>query len=99
MDCEKNMRMISKRMKFYQFFFRQIFGFQSLNVGHFHFRRLFTAMAGWKAGPFDAFDYFFWIPWIVPHFGGIVGAVIYELMVEVHHPEPEESNEFYITKS
>ena len=56
-------------------------------------------MAGWKAGPFDAFDYFFWIPWIVPHFGGIVGAVIYELMVEVHHPEPEESNEFYITKS
>lgn len=60
--------------------------------------RLFTAMAGWKAGPFAAFDYFFWIPWLVPHFGGIVGAVIYELMVELHHPEPEETQEFYITK-
>ena len=55
-------------------------------------------MAGWKAGPFAAFDYFFWIPWLVPHFGGIVGAVIYELMVELHHPEPEETQEFYITK-
>ena len=65
---------------------------------HLHYRRLFTAMAGWKAGPFAAFDYFFWIPWLVPHFGGIVGAVIYQLMVELHHPEPEETNEFYVTK-
>ena len=72
---------------------------QDFNADVFsNFRRLFTAMAGWKAGPFAAFDYFFWIPWLVPHFGGIVGAVIYELMVELHHPEPEETQEFYITK-
>ena len=70
----------------------------SIHESFYNFRRLFTAMAGWKAGPFAAFDYFFWIPWLVPHFGGIVGAVIYELMVELHHPEPEETNEFYITK-
>ena len=42
-------------------------------------------MAGWTKSTFDAFDKFFWIPWIVPHFGGIVGAFIYMCMVGGHH--------------
>merc|ERR1712223_2337891 len=45
----------------------------------------FALNAGWKKETFSANDYFFWIPWIVPHFGAIFGAVLYYIMVEHHH--------------
>jgi len=45
--------------------------------------RLLTLLAGWNE-PFKAFDYWFWIPWLLPHVGGLVGAVIYKAMVGIH---------------
>ena len=55
------------------------------------FRRLLTYTFADDAfiNPFKAFDYFFWIPWIMPHIGGLFGAIVYLLMVEFHHGEDE----------
>jgi glycerol uptake facilitator-like aquaporin len=36
---------------------------------------------------FTAFDYFFWIPWLMPHVGAVLGAGVYYLFIEMHHPE------------
>jgi len=47
--------------------------------------RLFTLIAGFGNETFKSADYFFWIPWLVPHFGGIFGAIVYYFMVEHHH--------------
>merc|ERR1712126_128396 len=48
--------------------------------------RLFTLMAGW-ADSFSAADYWFWIPWLLPHVGGVLGGMVYTVMVAAHHPE------------
>ncbi|XP_040582079.1 aquaporin-9 [Lepeophtheirus salmonis] len=48
--------------------------------------RLFTFIVGYGSGPFVAGKHFFWIPWILPHVGGVLGALIYEYMIELHHP-------------
>ena len=46
-------------------------------------------MAGFGKETFTSFDYFFWIPWIIPHIGGIVGGCLYYILIEMHH-KPEE---------
>lgn len=51
--------------------------------------RLFTLMAGWGSGPFTDASSFFWIPWILPHVGGIIGGCLYQLMIGLHHPEDD----------
>jgi len=50
--------------------------------------RLLTLIAGWEE-PFKAGDSWFWIPWLLPHVGGLLGAGLYKLMVGVHHKEGE----------
>eukprot|EP00090_Calanus_glacialis_P006891 TRINITY_DN15388_c0_g1_i1.p1 TRINITY_DN15388_c0_g1~~TRINITY_DN15388_c0_g1_i1.p1 ORF type:complete len:273 (+),score=84.77 TRINITY_DN15388_c0_g1_i1:71-889(+) len=50
--------------------------------------RLLTSMAGWKQ-PFKAAQSWFWIPWLLPHVGGVVGALIYQFMIDIHHPLEE----------
>jgi len=50
--------------------------------------RLLTLLAGWKE-PFKAADSWFWIPWLLPHVGGVVGAGLYKVMVGMHHKEVE----------
>jgi len=45
--------------------------------------RLLTLLAGWKDS-FKAADSWFWIPWLLPHVGGVLGAAIYKVMVGVH---------------
>ncbi|XP_056599750.1 aquaporin-9b isoform X1 [Triplophysa dalaica] len=55
--------------------------------------RLFTAMAGWGKEVFSAGDGWWWVPVIGPMVGGVVGAMIYYLMIELHHPEPEKNFE------
>ncbi len=52
------------------------------------FSRLLTLIAGFGSEVFTTADYFFWIPWLMPHVGGLLGAVLYYFMVEHHHPEP-----------
>ncbi|XP_051983926.1 aquaporin-9-like [Xyrauchen texanus] len=55
--------------------------------------RLFTAIAGWGKDVFSAGHGWWWIPVVGPMVGGVVGAAIYFLMIELHHPEPEKNPE------
>ena len=53
-------------------------------------RRLLTLIAGFGNQTFNEyFDYFFWIPLIMPHIGALIGAVTYYFMIEHHHPDKE----------
>merc|ERR1712210_146758 len=47
--------------------------------------RLFTLIVFGKE-TFTNANYFFWIPWLIPHVGGIVGAHVYYCLVEHHAP-------------
>ncbi|KAL4613366.1 aquaporin-9 isoform X1 [Arapaima gigas] len=55
--------------------------------------RLFTAVAGWGFEVFSTAGYWWWIPVAGPLVGGVVGAVIYFLFIELHHPEPENQQQ------
>ncbi|RXN04142.1 aquaporin-9 [Labeo rohita] len=55
--------------------------------------RLFTAMAGWGLEVFSAGNSWWWVPVVGPMMGGVLGALIYFLMIELHHPEPERNLE------
>jgi len=48
--------------------------------------RLLSLAAGWKES-FTASDSWFWVPWLLPHLGGLVGAGLYKIMVGIHHPD------------
>merc|ERR1711894_137521 len=50
--------------------------------------RLLTLMAGWDSDVTfgGANNYFFWIPWLLPHIGGVLGALLYQFMIAIHHP-------------
>jgi MIP family channel proteins len=52
--------------------------------------RLLTLVAGFGGEVFTKANSFFWIPWVMPHVGGILGALVYFFMVEVHHPDVDE---------
>ncbi|KAG2504222.1 hypothetical protein JM18_009513 [Phytophthora kernoviae] len=53
--------------------------------------RLFTFCAGWGSKVFTLRDHYFWIPLVAPLFGGVTGGGLYRLMVEIHHPETQQS--------
>ncbi|KAM6981241.1 aquaporin-9b [Aplochiton taeniatus] len=55
--------------------------------------RVFTAVAGWGMEVFSAGGCWWWIPVAGPMVGGVVGAAIYFLFIELHHPEPEKPEE------
>ncbi|XP_051500432.1 aquaporin-9b [Myxocyprinus asiaticus] len=55
--------------------------------------RIFTAVAGWGIEVFSAGNGWWWVPVVGPMVGGVVGAVIYFLMIELHHPETEKNPE------
>ncbi|XP_035642929.1 aquaporin-9-like [Oncorhynchus keta] len=55
--------------------------------------RLFTAVAGWGMEVFRAGGCWWWIPVVGPMVGGVVGAAIYFLFIELHHAEPEKQGE------
>uniref|UniRef100_A0A665WZV1 Aquaporin 10b n=2 Tax=Echeneis naucrates TaxID=173247 RepID=A0A665WZV1_ECHNA len=48
--------------------------------------RLFTYIAGWGADVFEAGGGWWWVPIVAPCVGALLGTLIYELMIEVHHP-------------
>ncbi|XP_015198744.1 aquaporin-9b isoform X2 [Lepisosteus oculatus] len=52
--------------------------------------RLFTAVAGWGRDVFSAGRNWWWIPVSGPLVGGVVGAVLYLLFIELHHAEPQK---------
>ena len=63
--------------------------------------RLLSLAAGWQVElilhfyspyyisqeSFTAADSWFWVPWLLPHLGGLVGAGLYKIMVGIHHPD------------
>uniref|UniRef100_A0A452RA15 Aquaporin 9 n=1 Tax=Ursus americanus TaxID=9643 RepID=A0A452RA15_URSAM len=51
--------------------------------------RLFTALAGWGFEVFTAGNNFWWIPVVGPMVGAAIGGLIYVLVIEIHHPDPE----------
>ncbi|XP_021463056.2 aquaporin-9-like [Oncorhynchus mykiss] len=55
--------------------------------------RLFTAVAGWGMEVFRAGGCWWWIPVAGPMVGGVVGAAIYFLFIELHHAKPEKQGE------
>uniref|UniRef100_A0A4W5KE50 Aquaporin 10b n=1 Tax=Hucho hucho TaxID=62062 RepID=A0A4W5KE50_9TELE len=55
--------------------------------------RLFTAVAGWGWEVFSTADYWWWVPVVGPMLGGVVGALVYFLFIEMHHKELEKPQE------
>ncbi|KAG7375642.1 hypothetical protein PHYPSEUDO_000396 [Phytophthora pseudosyringae] len=48
--------------------------------------RILTAIAGWGSKVFTTRNYYFWIPLVADSLGGVCGAGLYRLLVEIHHP-------------
>ncbi|XP_046511252.1 aquaporin-9 [Equus quagga] len=55
--------------------------------------RFFTALAGWGFEVFTAGNYFWWIPVVGPLVGASIGGLIYVLVIEIHHPDPDSDFE------
>ncbi|GAA6086013.1 aquaporin-9a, partial [Tachysurus ichikawai] len=55
--------------------------------------RLFTAVAGWGMEVFSTADHWWWIPVFGPLLGGITGAVVYFLLIELHHTDHSEKSQ------
>uniref|UniRef100_A0A672ZPE8 Aquaporin 10b n=1 Tax=Sphaeramia orbicularis TaxID=375764 RepID=A0A672ZPE8_9TELE len=53
--------------------------------------RLFTFIAGWGEEVFKAGGGWWWVPIVAPFVGGLLGTLIYELLIEVHHPHTPQS--------
>lgn len=51
--------------------------------------RLFTLMAGYGTETFTEYNYYFWVPWIIPHIGMFLGALTYIALIEAHEPQME----------
>jgi len=48
--------------------------------------RLFTFLAGWGSEVFRAGGGWWWVPIVAPCLGGLLGGVVYDLVVGRHHP-------------
>ncbi|XP_042371705.1 aquaporin-10-like [Plectropomus leopardus] len=48
--------------------------------------RLFTYIAGWGVDVFKAGGGWWWVPIVAPCIGALLGTLMYELMIEAHHP-------------
>lgn len=51
--------------------------------------RLFTAIAGWGGGVFTAGNNWSWVPIVGCFLGGILGALAYIGLIEMHHPQED----------
>ncbi|EEY55269.1 aquaporin, putative [Phytophthora infestans T30-4] len=51
--------------------------------------RIFTAIAGWGSKVFTIRNYYFLIPIVADSMGGVCGAGLYRVLVEMHHPQPQ----------
>ncbi|XP_037108951.1 aquaporin-7 [Syngnathus acus] len=53
--------------------------------------RIFTAIAGWGVQVFWAGNGWWWVPIVAPMVGGVLGAGVYKVLVELHHPPHSEN--------
>ena len=51
-------------------------------------------MAGFGSEVFTRGMNFFWIPWILPHVGAVLGALTYTFVVEVHHNDDDDDDDY-----
>ncbi|XP_072283501.1 aquaporin-10 [Pyxicephalus adspersus] len=51
--------------------------------------RLFTYVAGWGSEVFRAGNNWWWVPVVAPCVGGVFGSLLYQILVEIHHPPLE----------
>ncbi|XP_034022988.1 aquaporin-7 [Thalassophryne amazonica] len=54
--------------------------------------RVFTAIAGWGTDVFRAGNGWWWVPLVAPLIGGVTGAGLYRMLVELHHPQPSHED-------
>jgi MIP family channel proteins len=47
--------------------------------------RLFTAMSGWGGDVFRVGGGWWWVPLVAPCLGGLLGALVYDLLISRHH--------------
>jgi MIP family channel proteins len=52
--------------------------------------RLFTFLAGWGSEVFRAGGHWWWVPIVAPCLGGLLGGLVYDLLITRHHP-PESA--------
>ncbi|CEG49722.1 hypothetical protein L915_13027 [Plasmopara halstedii] len=52
--------------------------------------RFFTYLVGYGSKVWTARNYYFWIPIVGPLVGGVIGAGMYTLLVQVQHPHEHE---------
>ncbi|XP_002162049.2 aquaporin-9 [Hydra vulgaris] len=52
--------------------------------------RLFTSIAGWKSAPLSYQNYYFWAPILAQLVGGVSGALLYIVTIEMHHNSKKE---------
>ncbi|KAM3877924.1 aquaporin-7 [Diretmus argenteus] len=55
--------------------------------------RVFTAIAGWGSDVFRAGNGWWWVPVVAPLIGGVLGAGLYKVFVELHHPSFDSRGE------
>ncbi|XP_068683420.1 aquaporin-3-like [Montipora capricornis] len=48
--------------------------------------RMFIAMAGWGGEVFTAANHWAWVPVVACSLGGVLGAMVYIIFIELHHP-------------
>ncbi|XP_075049320.1 aquaporin-10 isoform X2 [Mixophyes fleayi] len=60
--------------------------------------RLFTYVAGWGADVFRAGNSWWWIPVVAPCVGAVLGSLLYQILVEIHHPVLESENGEFVKK-
>ncbi|XP_066461988.1 aquaporin-10 [Eleutherodactylus coqui] len=55
--------------------------------------RIFTYVAGWGADVFRAGNNWWWVPVVAPCVGAVLGSLIYQALVELHHPMEDIKSE------
>ncbi|MEO1999794.1 MAG: MIP family channel protein [Planctomycetaceae bacterium] len=53
--------------------------------------RLFLAVGGWGSRVFTADNYYFWVPVVGPCIGGLIGGLVYDVLVTRLHKRDAES--------
>lgn len=53
--------------------------------------RVFTAAAGWGECVFTAHDYWWWVPVVGPCIGGVLGGLVYDLLITRLHERPKSN--------
>lgn len=50
-------------------------------------------MIGYGGGVFTAGNYYFWVPLIACPLGGVLGSVLYKVLIEMHWPVSDEDSD------